>query len=51
MDAEATPIARPRASRGLEVTSKGTPKDGLLDIIDPYNSISAAVDGSLYIAP
>jgi hypothetical protein len=49
MGAEAMPIARPRASRGLVVTSRGVAIDVVPDIIDPYHNISAAVSGSLQV--
>jgi hypothetical protein len=49
MGAEAMPIARPRASRGLVVTSQGMASDVLPDMIDPYHNISAAVSGSLQV--
>ena len=47
MGAEAMPIARPRASRGLAVTSQGVASDVVPDMIDPYHNISAASGGSL----
>ena len=45
MGAEAMPIARPRASRGLVVTSRGAASDVVLRMIGSYHSISAAVSG------
>jgi hypothetical protein len=47
MGAEAMPIARPRASRGLAVTSQGVASDVVPDMIGSYHSISAAASGRL----
>ena len=45
MGAEAMPIARPRASRGLAVTSLGVASNLVMHMIGSYHSISGAVRG------
>jgi hypothetical protein len=51
MGAEAMPIARPRASRGLAVTSQGVASDVVPGMIGFYHSISAAASGRLRGGP
>ena len=51
MGVEAMPIVRPRASRGLVITSLGVNVNAVPDMIDPYINISAVASGSAMVRP